>query len=140
MYSSDTKILIVDDTNGIRTLLKKSLMSLGFTQIYEASGAEEALQILQQHTIGLVLTDIVMPKKDGLWLVEQMSQNSRLSSIPTIVVSAESDKELIMKAIHLGLGNYIIKPATTQMIEAKLKLVYQKYQTTKSIQSLMNAI
>ena len=139
MYSSDTKILIVDDTNGIRALLKKSLTSLGFTIIHEASGAEEALQILNTQSIDLVFTDIVMPQKDGLWLVEQMSESSKLCCIPTIVVSAESDKELIMKAIHLGVGNYIIKPATSKVIEAKLKLVYQKYQTSKSIQSLMNA-
>ena len=65
----DSPILIVDDTPGIREALQKILTKEGFT-VFDAEDGEQAVKILQQHAVALVLTDLKMPKIDGAELLK----------------------------------------------------------------------
>ncbi|MFZ3230784.1 MAG: response regulator [Pseudobdellovibrio sp.] len=126
MFAFDTKILVVDDMKGIRIWLMKTLKDIGFTNIIEAADGEEALKLLKTMQVGLLLTDLIMPKKTGLELLKDMSIDPKLSKIPTIVLSAETDREMIVKAIELGVLTYIIKPATLPALQKKLEEAYKR--------------
>ncbi|MBC7465031.1 MAG: response regulator [Bdellovibrio sp.] len=116
----------MDDMKGIRIWLTKSLKDLGYTEILEAADGVEALQILQSNHIELLLTDIIMPKKTGLELLQEMLVDPKLAKIPTIVLSAETDREMIVKAVELGVLTYIIKPATMPALQKKLEEAYKR--------------
>ena len=127
MFALNTKILVVDDMKGIRIWLIKTLQSLGYTNILEAADGEEALELLQKNAdIGLLLTDLIMPKKTGLELLLHMFTQPNLNKIPKIVLSAETDREMIIKAIELGVLTYVIKPATLPALQKKLEEAYKR--------------
>lgn len=126
MFPLNTEILIVDDMKGIRVWLSKSLKQLGFENIHEAGDGNEALAVLKSKKIDLLMTDIVMPQKNGIELLKDMAKESDLNKIPKIVLSAETDREMIMTAIELGVLTYIIKPATLPVLTKKLEEAYKR--------------
>jgi len=104
---SDLKILYAEDNEKIRDSYALVLKRY-FDKVIEASDGEEALHLYTLHKPDIVLTDINMPKLDGLELVKHIRQNDKKTKI--IVLSAYSDQEKLMKAIPLGLFAYLVKP------------------------------
>lgn len=126
MFPLDTEILVVDDMKGIRIWLTKSLQQMGFKNITEAGDGVEALSHLQKKTFGLIFTDIVMPNMNGIDLIQQMKSDSKLKSLPVIILSAETDKDMIVKAVNMGVESYIIKPATLPVLQKKMDEAFQR--------------
>jgi CheY-like chemotaxis protein len=120
MFPLNSKILIVDDMKGIRIWLQKSLNILGYTDLKEASNGEEALELLKQEKFDLVFLDIVMPKMDGIALLKKLKADGHFNSLPIIILSAETDGQLITEVIGLGISQYIIKPATIPVLQKKM--------------------
>lgn len=126
MFPLDTDILVVDDMKGIRIWLKKSLQQMGFTNIVEAGDGVEALAQLQKKNFGLVFTDIVMPNMNGIDLIQKMKSDSKFKNLPVIILSAETDKDMIVKAVNMGVESYIIKPATLPVLQKKMEEAFQR--------------
>ncbi|MBL7669553.1 MAG: response regulator [Bdellovibrionaceae bacterium] len=124
MFPLNSKILIVDDMKGIRIWLQKSLNILGYTDLKEASNGEEALELLKQEKFDLVFLDIVMPKMDGIALLKKLKADGHFNSLPIIILSAETDGQLITEVIGLGISQYIIKPATIPVLQKKMGDVF----------------
>lgn len=124
MFPLNSKILIVDDMKGIRIWLQKSLNILGYTDLKEASNGEEALELLTQEKFDLVFLDIVMPKMDGIALLKKLKADGHYNSLPIIILSAETDGQLITEVIGLGISQYIIKPATIPVLQKKMGDVF----------------
>ncbi len=124
MFPLKSKILVVDDMKGIRIWLLKSLQTLGYTDIQEASNGEEALALLQKEDFDLLFLDIVMPKMDGIELLKVMKKDGKYSALPIIILSAETDGKLITEVINLGISQYIIKPATIPVLQKKMGDVF----------------
>lgn len=124
MFPLNSKILIVDDMKGIRIWLQKSLNILGYTDLKEASNGEEALELLKQEKFDLVFLDIVMPKRDGIALLKKLKADGHFNSLPIIILSAETDGQLITEVIGLGISQYIIKPATIPVLQKKMGDVF----------------
>lgn len=124
MFPLNSKILIVDDMKGIRIWLQKSLNILGYTDLKEASNGEEALELIQQDKFDLVFLDIVMPKMDGIALLKKLKADGHFNSLPIIILSAETDGQLITEVIGLGISQYIIKPATIPVLQKKMGDVF----------------
>lgn len=101
------RILIADDEEEIRDLLRLYLEKEGY-DVLEAENGEETLQILQNHRdIAMLLLDIMMPKKDGFHVLKELRQKSNL---PVIILSAKtSDNDKIL-GLDLGADDYIAKP------------------------------
>lgn len=101
------RILIADDEEEIRDLLRLYLEKEGY-DVLEAANGEETLQILQNHRdIAMLLLDIMMPKKDGFHVLKELRQKSNL---PVIILSAKtSDNDKIL-GLDLGADDYIAKP------------------------------
>ncbi len=112
-------ILIVDDEPRTRQGLKKTLDSWndGSYSILTAGDGEEALTMIDQRKIHIMLTDIRMPEMTGLKLLNLIKE--RNSSPVVIVISAYSEFEYAQEALRLGVVNYLLKPISKQkLIEA----------------------
>jgi DNA-binding NtrC family response regulator len=100
-------VLIVDDDDHVRALLKRWLDSAGYP-IREASTAEEAINVLDADpSIGVALCDVWMPGRGGLWLVEQVRQ--RAARVQVILATAD-DHVSPMVSLSAGVCAYIVKP------------------------------
>lgn len=105
-------VLIVDDSSVIRAVVKKSISMSGLDvgQIYEAANGVEALAVLAQSWIDIVFADLNMPEMGGAELVQKMSQDNLLVSIPVVIVSSERNQERIDELKRLGIRAYLRKP------------------------------
>lgn len=105
-------ILVVDDEKWIRKgIISKIYKSgLGIDQVYEAVDGTDAIKIIDECKPGIVLTDIVMPRMDGLQLIEHTIQC--YDDIQFIIISGYSEFEYAQKALNLGAKGYILKPIT----------------------------
>lgn len=137
------KILIVDDEILVRKGIVMSIdwKKLNFTGVFEASNGEEAYNIIQKEIPDLVLTDIKMPKIDGLELIELVSKN--YPSIVIIVLSCINDGAFVRKALKYNKAiDYIPKLSMssdeiTEVVE-RAKNFIQKNQSEENIQILFN--
>ncbi|MBI3097297.1 MAG: response regulator [Planctomycetes bacterium] len=109
------RVLVADDNRHVRRILRCFLESDGYEVIEAADGAE-ALQILRQQSIGLVLLDRNMPGMDGLTLIERMSASRLTRDIPVIICSARRTLEDVMGAVARGVKGYILKPFTRSFV------------------------
>lgn len=104
------KVLIVEDSPTIRSLIMSTLESAGDFNFVETGGGFEALKILPREKFDLIITDINMPDINGLELVSFVKKNDLYKNIPLIIISTESSKNDIAKGLSLGADEYIVKP------------------------------
>ena len=105
-------ILIVDDSSIIRASIKKSLtmINMEINSIFEGTNGLEALTVLSEQWIDIVFADINMPIMNGVELVNKMSQNNLLDTIPVVIVSTNRSKPQIEELKEKGVKGYITKP------------------------------
>ena len=101
--------LIADDYSTARRIIKNNLHELGFTCL-EAEDGEDALGIILQTPLNLVLVDVKMPNKNGLELLEDIRDDDNLKDLPVILTMIEPLDELISTGRELGMNDYLIKP------------------------------
>jgi two-component system chemotaxis response regulator CheY len=111
-------ILVVDDSKVIRAVIKKTLGLAGveINKLYEAQNGKEALDILKQHPVDLVFSDIHMPEMNGIEMIEQMATDGILRDIPVIIVSSEGNKARMGELLDKGARAYVRKPFTPELI------------------------
>ena len=111
-------ILLVDDSNVVKAVLFKILSqsSLPINQIYDAANGAEALEVLELHSMDLVVADINMPVMDGVEMIEWMHADTRFNHIPVVVISTEGSSSRIDKLRDLGIKAYIRKPFSSDEI------------------------
>jgi two-component system chemotaxis response regulator CheY len=125
MSSAKEFIVVAEDSAPNRTILVHLLRKLGF-DVIECSDGESALSELNKAVAGgknvvAILSDIMMPKMDGLVFLEHVRKEEKLKSIPFVLVTAVSDKEHIVKAKSMNVNGYILKPVTFQRVTTKLE-------------------
>ncbi len=114
-------ILVVDDSRPMRTRLKQICVDLGFTAFEAADGAE-ALRIMAEEPIDLVLTDWNMPKMDGRQFIDTVRKLPSLKNLPIILVTTESEKAKILDSLLNGAKDYIVKPFNEATVKQKIYL------------------
>lgn len=102
------KILIAEDEAILSTLLEKKLIEEGY-QIFVAEDGEKTMEILNKEEVDLLLLDIIMPKKSGFEVMEEMKKDSKLSKIPIIVISNSGQSVEINRVKELGAKDWLIK-------------------------------
>ncbi len=106
-----SRILIVEDSGTMRSLLVQSLEALDpGLKIDEAQNGFEALRLLPRQPYDLIVTDINMPDINGLELVSFVKGNAQYASIPLIIVSTEGSDRDRDKGLELGADAYLVKP------------------------------
>lgn len=116
-------ILIVDDDSRNIYALSAVLKSRGY-DIFTATSAEDALSIMKEHPVGIVLSDMMMPGTDGYDFVRIIREDSDLHNVPVIAVTAQAmigDRE---KCLNAGANEYLSKPVNVDMLLSLL----QKYK------------
>jgi DNA-binding response OmpR family regulator len=102
------KILIIEDEEILSNLLEKKLKEIGY-DVSVAFDGEEGLNKIKELKPDLVLLDIIMPKKGGFEVLEEMQKDSQLKKIPVIIISNSGQPVEISKALDLGVKDYLIK-------------------------------
>lgn len=118
-----SKILIVDDEEHIRELIRFYLDKEGFSVVQAASG-EEALHLLENEYIDLAIVDIMMPVMDGFQLVEEMKE---MKDIPVIMLTAKSQSANKLRGFSLGIDDYVTKPFDPDELLARVKTILKRY-------------
>lgn len=104
------EILLVDDETYLTESLARTIpwQEMGIDKVYQASSGSEALKLLEDQSIDILVTDIRMPEMDGLMLIDQVSQ--KWPHIRSILLTGHSDFEYAKKAIQLQAFDYLLKP------------------------------
>jgi two-component system, chemotaxis family, chemotaxis protein CheY len=115
-------ILVVDDSAAIRKILQRVLRQTGMPigNIHEAGDGQEALEMLKSHPVQLVLTDINMPKMDGLQFLAAVKASADWRGIPVVMITTEGGETKVGEAVKLGAAGYVRKPFTADQIKEKL--------------------
>ena len=108
----ESNVLVVDDSAAIRKILQRVLRQTGMAihTIHEAGDGQEALVVLTAHKIDLVLSDINMPKMDGLQLLASMKGAAQWRQIPVVMITTEGGETKVSEAVKLGAAGYVRKP------------------------------
>lgn len=128
MFKKEVKdknsILVVEDSNTMRSFIVSALEELPDISIYESSNGFEAIKLLPRYKINLLITDINMPDINGLELVSFVRKHPLYKDIPIIIVTTESTSQDRNRGLSLGANEYITKPfQNTQLISAVKRLV-----------------
>lgn len=119
------KVVIVDDSDFSRSIIRKMLTEEGIEIVGEASSAEAALAVIKEKKPNIVITDIVMPEISGIELTEKINQN--FNDISVIVISSLSQEHVVLEAIGAGASDFIAKPIQKQqLIDSLEKIISTK--------------
>jgi CheY-like chemotaxis protein len=110
--AAPVSILVVDDEDMIRSLLRLTLVRAGY-EVTEAETGEEAISIVREQKPDLVLLDVMMPGMDGFAVCEQIRQDPALGDIPIIMLSARKDPRSRLESRRAGATDYLTKPWVT---------------------------
>ena len=119
---SDKNVMVVEDNEKNRKLMRVVLKAKGYN-IIEAATGEEALNLLKNQKPDIILMDIQLPGIDGLTLIKQIKASVVTKDIPIIAVTAYAMKGDEQKILDTGCNAYVSKPINTQ----ELPLIVEKY-------------
>lgn len=120
------KALLVDDDPTSRFLLRLALIrNLNWTTV-EASNGLDALDLLERESVDLMFLDLHMPRCDGMQTLEAIRKSPVHHHLPVIVVSADNDDGMVVRAVGLGITDYLVKPLTSIEIAARVAKIYAK--------------
>lgn len=113
------RALIVDDSSVMRKIVERSLRQAGIdlAQVREASNGAEALAILGEDSVDLILCDINMPVMDGLEFVRQLQAMDAAKRAPVVMITTEGSESHVVQALSLGARGYIRKPFTPDQVK-----------------------
>jgi len=120
---NNTHILVVDDDDQVRTLLRARFEKDGF-EVSEARDAKELRQALETLTLSLITLDLTLGRDDGLVLAREIRATR---NIPIIIISAKDEEIDRIVGLELGADDYIVKPFSPREVVARVKAVLRRY-------------
>lgn len=120
MKRENIHILIVDDMDDMRMLLRTFLMDDGFTHITEASDGKKGLSLIKNSKFHLVICDWNMPEMTGIELLEEVRSEERSENLPFLMVTGEANPERVREAIVKKVNDFIIKPFQPEALSNKI--------------------
>ncbi len=122
-------VLLVDDEETIRTMLKMVLELTGF-KVLEAADGIQAIEQVETHNPDIMVLDVMMPRMDGFAVCRQLRSKSETENLPIIMFSGKAQEEAIREGMNAGATHYLVKPASPTEIIALIK----KYLNRVNIQ------
>ena len=111
-------ILIVDDSLPMRSVIKRTFKAAGYasSEFHEAANGKDALELMKNDWIDIVVTDYNMPVMNGLEFIKTIKTDDVLKDIPVVVISTEGNDVKIKEFMDCGAAGYITKPFTPETI------------------------
>ena len=134
---SRQKILIVEDDKNISKLVRYNLEKAGFECETTITG-EDALDILDHQAIDLIVLDIMLPKMDGLQTCKQVKQDTKLSAIPIIMLTAKGEEVDRIVGFELGADDYVVKPFSPRELVLRVKAVLKRGKSKESDKEILS--
>ena len=115
-------VVIVDDSAAIRKILRRVLLQteIPIGTIHEAGDGQDAVRILKDNAVNLILSDINMPNMDGIELLRIVKSTSQWSHLPVLMITTEGGQAKVMEALQLGAAGYVRKPFTADQLKEKI--------------------
>jgi two-component system chemotaxis response regulator CheY len=116
------RALIVDDSSVMRKIVERSLRQAGMDlqQVLEASNGAEALGLLNDNLVDIILCDINMPVMDGLEFVKQLPGVANAKGVPVVMITTEGSEAHVVQALSAGARGYIRKPFTADQVKEQI--------------------
>jgi two-component system chemotaxis response regulator CheY len=115
--------LIVDDSTTMRMILKAYLQKMGFAVTEAVNGRDALVKLSAMGRADVVLVDWNMPEMDGLDFVRAVRAEVSYAELPLMMVTTNSEREHVERALEAGANEYIMKPFTGAMIREKLEML-----------------
>jgi signal transduction histidine kinase/ligand-binding sensor domain-containing protein/DNA-binding response OmpR family regulator len=112
-------VLIVEDNRDMRSYIRMLLM--GDYRLFEAGNGEEALRIVQEHTIDLIVSDLMMPVMDGMELSRHIKENLATSHIPFLMLTAVHSEFQEKRSFEIGVDEYLCKPFDEEALRFRIR-------------------
>jgi adenylate cyclase len=126
------RILIVDDNETNRDILRTRLGQQGY-ELIEAADGEEALAAARQHLPDLILLDVMMPKIDGIEVCRQLKADADLPFMPIVLVTAKADSKDVVAGLEAGADEYLTKPVDQAALAARVKSMLRIKELTDEV-------
>lgn len=127
-------ILVCDDDNAIVDAIEIYLTNEGYT-IFKAYDGQEALDIIEENEVHLIIMDIMMPRMDGLRATMKIREEN---NIPVIMLSAKSEDTDKVMGLNMGADDYITKPFNPLELIARVRSQLRRYTTLGSLETRSN--
>lgn len=121
------KILIVDDNHHMRVLLSEILKAVGVRHIFEASDGAQGLQMMRNHSVDIIMTDLSMQPLDGIDFVRLLrrSPDSPNQMCPVIMITGHSTIARVQEARNAGVNEFLAKPLNARSVIERLSQVVE---------------
>jgi len=126
-YLADINVLVVDDQEFIRSMVRIMLRALGCENVYDATNGEDAWEMLQSRSIDLVIADWSMSPMTGVELTHLIRNdaNSPNTYLPVIMISGFADRQRIIKARDSGINEFVVKPLSANALFGRVENVIE---------------
>lgn len=116
------RLLIVDDSSAMRKMVERALRlaDVEITQVLEAANGKEALALLKDNTVDLILCDINMPEMNGLEFLRRRPAEGNAKDVPVVMITSESGEADVVAALSSGASGYIRKPFTPRQVREQI--------------------
>jgi two-component system, chemotaxis family, chemotaxis protein CheY len=116
------RALIIDDSSVMRKIVERSLRQAGIdlTKVFEAGNGAEALAVLRENPVDLILCDINMPVMDGLEFIKQLPGVANAKDVPVVMITTEGSESHVVQALSCGARGYIRKPFTAEQVKEQV--------------------
>lgn len=128
------RILVVDDEQGIRDIIKEYVVKEDY-EIVEAADGVEALNSIKSQEFSMVILDIMLPKLDG-WTV--CREIRKISDMPIIMLSARGEEYDKLFGFELGIDDYLVKPFSPRELLARMKAIFARSDAKKTVAPVLN--
>jgi putative two-component system response regulator len=125
MKSEQAVVLVVDDNELNRDMLSRWLERQGHSVVLAENG-RQALEVVKQVAVDLILLDIMMPEMNGYQVLEHMKTENKLLHLPVIVISAVDDLDSVVKCIEMGAEEYVLKPFNRVLLQSRIAATLEK--------------
>jgi two-component system cell cycle response regulator len=137
--AAPAKILVIDDEEAIRELLREVLVTDGYTVLTAADG-REALPMALSKKPDLILSDVRMPKLDGLTLCKALRVNPETKNIPVVMLTGYNVKEHMEAAISAGADDFLSKPINIEEVRIRVRTLLKLKNVTDEFQRLQQYV
>lgn len=136
------KVLIVEDEELIRKGLIHTFPWVDFdcTVVGEAKNGEEGIELIKELKPDIVITDIKMPKKDGLQMVAEFSEDRVNRGFEVIIITGHADFTYAQKAIEYGVSNFLLKPIDTEELHTVIQGLVAKVEQKRTVAGVMKQV